>query len=84
MGAVLLGSERFLVDAGSGVRAQLMQAGVRPYTQPDGISRMAAGADARKLVISHLMPRSVAAELQAAAARHYAGPVVVGEDLLEI
>ena len=54
------------------------------HTQPEDIGRVAAGAEAKKLVISHLMPGSVPAELQAAAARHYAGPVVVGEDLLEV
>ena len=54
------------------------------HTQPGDIGRVAAGAEAKKLVISHLMPDSVPAELQAAASRHYAGPIVVGEDLLEV
>jgi ribonuclease Z len=31
---VALGEERFLVDAGSGVGAQLVQAGIRPYDWP--------------------------------------------------
>jgi hypothetical protein len=30
------------------------------------------------------MPGSVPAELEAAARRHYDGPIVVGEDLLEV
>ena len=37
-----------------------------------------------RLVVSHLMPGSVPEELRAAAARDYAGPVVIGEDLLEV
>jgi hypothetical protein len=31
-----------------------------------------------------MMPASVPAELEAAAKRHYAGTVTVGEDLLEV
>jgi ribonuclease Z len=54
------------------------------HTQPDDIGRVAAGAAPKQLVLSHLMPGSVPAELEAAAARHYAGPVTVGEDLLEV
>jgi ribonuclease Z len=54
------------------------------HTQPPDIGRVAAGARARKLVITHMMPGSEAAELQAAAARHYEGPVVVGDDLLGV
>jgi ribonuclease Z len=54
------------------------------HTQPDDIGRVAAGADTRKLVITHLMPGSVPAELESAAARRYGGPVVVGQDLLEV
>jgi ribonuclease BN (tRNA processing enzyme) len=45
---------------------------------------VAAGAQAGRLVVSHLMPGSVPEELRAAAARDYAGPVVIGEDLLEV
>ncbi|HVQ74543.1 MAG TPA: MBL fold metallo-hydrolase [Candidatus Binatia bacterium] len=54
------------------------------HTQPADIGRVAAGARARRLVMTHLMPGSVPAELEAAARRHYDGPIVVGEDLLEV
>src|SRR5262249_19623897 len=54
------------------------------HTQPDDIGLVAAGAAAKKLVITHLMPGSVEAELESAAARRYAGPVVIGRDLLEV
>src|SRR5213594_1496722 len=54
------------------------------HTQPDDIGRVAAGADARQLVITHLMPGSVPAELEGAAARRFAGPVIVGHDLMEV
>ena len=54
------------------------------HTQPDEIGRVAAGAAAQKLVVTHMMPGSVPAELSAAARRHYAGPVVIGEDLQEV
>jgi len=53
------------------------------HTQPDQIGRVAHAARAKKLVLTHLMPGSDPAELKAAAAKHYAGPVVVGEDLME-
>src|SRR6266536_3496600 len=169
-----LGGEQFLVDAGSGVGAQLVQAGVRPYDWPRVlithhhsdhiidighllITRWISGQNAPfevwgpagtrrqmdklldyldwdieirrahmvkrerpkvavteieegkvlvvggvtvsafsvdhdpvkaanpgKLVITHMMPGSIPAELEAAAKRHYAGTVVVGEDLLEV
>ena len=54
------------------------------HTQPDDIGRVAAGADARQLVITHLMPGSVPAELEGAAARRFAGPVIVGQDLMAV
>ena len=54
------------------------------HTQPDDIGQVAAGASAKKLVITHLMPGSVAEELERAAARRYGGPVVVGQDLMEV
>ena len=54
------------------------------HTQPDDIGRVAAGADAKKLVITHLMPGSVPDELESAAKHRYAGPVVVGQDLMEV
>ena len=54
------------------------------HTQPEDIGRVAAGAQAGQIVITHLMPGSVPEELVAAARRHYAGPVVVGRDLLEV
>ena len=66
-----LGDERFLVDAGSGVGAQLVQAGVRPWDWP-------------RVFITHLMPGSAPAELVAAAGRDFAGAVAVGEDLAEV
>jgi ribonuclease Z len=54
------------------------------HTQPEDIGRVAAGTAAKKLVITHLMPGSVPAELERAAADRYAGPVVVGRDLMEV
>jgi ribonuclease Z len=54
------------------------------HTQPDDVGRVAAGAAARKLVITHMMPGSAPAALEDAALRHYRGPVVVGEDLMEV
>jgi hypothetical protein len=35
-------------------------------------------------VLTHLMPGSEPADLAARAARDFAGPIVVGEDLLEV
>ncbi len=54
------------------------------HTQPDDIGRVAAGAQARQLVVTHLMPGSTPTALHAAATRHYPGPVTIGEDLLEV
>ena len=54
------------------------------HTAPHEIGRIAREARARRLVISHLMPHSVPEELAAAAAAHYAGEVVVGEDLMDV
>ena len=54
------------------------------HTQPEDIGRVAKAANPGKLVITHMMPASVPAELEAAAKRHYAGPVTIGEDLLEV
>ena len=54
------------------------------HTQPEDIGRVAAAVKPGKLVITHMMPGSVPAELHAAAKRHYAGPVTIGEDLLEV
>jgi ribonuclease Z len=54
------------------------------HTQPEDIGRVAAAVKPGKLVITHMMPGSVPAELEAAAKRQYAGPVTVGEDLMEV
>jgi ribonuclease Z len=54
------------------------------HTQPDDLGHVAAAVQPKALVITHLMPGSVPAELQAAVRRRYVGPVVVGEDLLEV
>ena len=54
------------------------------HTQPDQLGLVAAAARPKALVITHMMPGSVPAELQAAANRHYGGPVIVGADLLEV
>ena len=54
------------------------------HTQPADIGRVAKGAGARKLVITHLMPGSVPAELAAAAGRDFAGMITVGEDMAEV
>jgi len=54
------------------------------HTQPEDIGRVAAAVKPGKLVITHMMPGSVPAELHAAAKRQFAGPVTVGEDLLEV
>lgn len=48
------------------------------------MSAFSVDHDPGKLVITHMMPASVPAELEAAAKRHHPGPVMVGEDLLEI
>lgn len=54
------------------------------HTPPEELGRVASEARAKALVVTHLMPASVPAEIEAAARRHYTGPVVVGEDLLEV
>ncbi len=54
------------------------------HTQPDDLGRVAAGARAKKLAVTHLMPGSEPHELEAAARKHFAGPLVVGTDLLEV
>jgi ribonuclease Z len=54
------------------------------HTGPDEVGRVAARADVRRLVLTHLMPGSEPADLAARAAGDFAGPIVVGEDLLEV
>ena len=54
------------------------------HTQPDQIGSVAKASRAKGLVMTHLMPGSDPAELRAAARARYAGPVVVGEDLMEV
>jgi ribonuclease BN (tRNA processing enzyme) len=58
------------------------------HTTVDDAARIAAAAGARHLVLNHLVPvddpRFTAADWQARAARHYAGPVTVGRDGLEV
>ena len=54
------------------------------HTRPDEVGRVAAAARVKALAITHLMPGSVPAELAAAASAHYGGPVVVGEDLMDV
>jgi ribonuclease Z len=54
------------------------------HTGPDEVGRVAAQASARTLVLTHLMPGSVPADLAARAGTAYAGRVVVGEDLMTV
>jgi ribonuclease Z len=54
------------------------------HTQPDEIGRVAEGARPKQLVMTHLMPGSDPAELKGAAEKRFRGPVVVGDDLLEV
>jgi len=54
------------------------------HTQPDQIGLVAKEAHAKALVMTHLMPGSDPEALRAAARKHYAGPVAVGEDLMEV
>jgi ribonuclease Z len=54
------------------------------HTQPEDIGRVAEGARPGRLVLSHLMPGSDPTELKAAAEKRFSGPVIVGEDLLEV
>jgi ribonuclease Z len=54
------------------------------HTQPPELGRVAAGARAKKLVVTHLMPGSIPEEIAGHAKSHYAGPVVVGGDLMEV
>jgi ribonuclease Z len=54
------------------------------HTQPDDVGRVAAAARAKRLVLTHLMPGSEPADLEARARAHCAAPVVIGADLLEV
>jgi ribonuclease BN (tRNA processing enzyme) len=58
------------------------------HTVVDDAARIAAAAGAGHLVLNHLVPvddpRFTAADWQARAARHFAGPVTVGRDGLEV
>lgn len=54
------------------------------HTQPDQIGVVASEARAKALVVTHLMPGSIPAEVRDQAMRHYSGPVTIGEDLLRL
>ncbi len=54
------------------------------HTQPDQIGEVARETRAGKLAITHMMPASDPDELRAAARARYGGPVVIGEDLMEV
>jgi len=54
------------------------------HTQPPDLGRVATGAQAKQLVVTHLMPGSIPGELSEHARAHYQGPVVIGQDLLEV
>ncbi len=58
------------------------------HTSAEQAGQAAAAADVKMLVLSHLVPAENPqvpdAEWIAAVRRHYAGPVIVGRDLMEI
>ncbi|MGH7415156.1 MAG: MBL fold metallo-hydrolase [Candidatus Rokuibacteriota bacterium] len=54
------------------------------HTLPDQVGKVAAAAAARMLVLTHLTDRSDPDALRGEAARDFSGPIVVGEDLLEV
>ncbi len=54
------------------------------HTGPAEVGKVAARAGVGTLVLTHLMPGSVPADLAARAAQDFAGTVVVGEDLMRL
>jgi ribonuclease Z len=54
------------------------------HTGPDQVGQVAAEAGVATLALTHLMPGSRPEDLAARAARHFAGRIVVGEDLLKL
>ena len=54
------------------------------HTGPDEVGTVAARAGARTLVLTHLMPGSAPDDLARRAGAHFAGRIVVGEDLLAV
>lgn len=67
---------------------QLARSVLSHHTSAEQAGEVAAAAGVKMLVLSHLVPAEDPtvpdAEWIAAAARHYAGPVIVGRDLMEI
>jgi ribonuclease Z len=54
------------------------------HTQPEQLGLVARDARPATLVAYHLMPGSVPAEIEAAVRAHFTGPLVIGEDLMEL
>ncbi|MBI4241799.1 MAG: MBL fold metallo-hydrolase [Candidatus Rokubacteria bacterium] len=54
------------------------------HTLPDQVGKVAARAEAKTLVLSHLTHLSEPAELQRVVARDFGGKLIVGEDLMEV
>ena len=56
----------------------------RSHTQPDQLGLVARDAAAKRLVATHMNPKSVPDELKTTIARDFDGPIVIGEDLMTI
>lgn len=54
------------------------------HTLPDQVGKVAARAEVKTLVLSHLTHLTDPAELQRVVAKDFAGRIVVGEDLMEV
>ncbi len=68
--------------------SKLKQSILSHHTTAEDAGRVASEAGVKQLVLSHLVPpddAAITADMWIAAARqHYAGPIVVGKDLLEL
>ena len=54
--------------------------GVEGHLTPDSVGRLAAGAAAARLVLTHLYPPTEAVDVRAAVAKRYRGPVAIAAD----
>ena len=54
------------------------------HTQPDQLGLVARDAAAKKLVATHMNPKSVPDELKSIIARDYDGPITIGADLMTV
>lgn len=71
-------------DQGRGDPVEVAQRLSRYHTDAEQLGQIAAAAEVKKLVFTHIIPLKDGEKMRALAAKHFKGEIIVGSDLLHV